>query len=142
MGQRPSRWRSWPLALALWALLAPPAASGMHDNPNLARRVSELERCLHQVCLYLGITKSGIPVDATRSLDELFRLVAAFKANSLQDAAEIESLREKTNQQAAAISALQTKVEQLKLASLTQSSVALAALQDDINAICRDLDCP
>ena len=44
--------------------------------------------------------------------------------------------------QAAAIAALQTKVDQLELASLTQSSVALAALQDDINAIRRDLDRP
>ena len=81
-------------------------------------------------------------MDATRSLDELFRLVAAFEADSVQDAAEVDALRETTTMQAAAISALQTKVDQLELASLTQSSVALAALQDDINAIRRDLDRP
>ncbi len=120
----------------------PPGTSGRYDDPDLARRMDDLERCLHQVCRYLGITESGTPVDATRSLDELFRLVAAFEADSVQDAAEVDALRETTTMQAAAISALQTKVDQLELASLTQSSVALAALQDDINAIRRDLDRP
>ncbi len=44
-------------------------------------------------------------MDATRSLDELFRLVAAFEADSVQDAAEVDALRETTTMQAAAISA-------------------------------------
>lgn len=123
-------------------LPGPPGDSGLQDNPDLARRLYEVKHCLYQVCRYLDISASGVPIDATCSLDELFHLVAAFEADSLQDAAKIDSLRAKTNQQAAAISALQTKVEQLELASLNQSSVALAAFQDAINAIRRDLNCP
>lgn len=61
----------------------------MQDDPYLSRRLNELERCLHQVCLYPGITQSGMPNNATRSLDELFRLVTAFKADSVQDAAKV-----------------------------------------------------
>lgn len=118
----------------------PPSASGMPGDPDVAHRVNELERCLLQIRLYLGVDDSGIPTDASRSLDELFRLIAAFEADSLQDAAEVEALRETTERQSIAIAALQTKVEQLELASHTQSSIALAALQDDINAIRRDLD--
>lgn len=60
----------------------------------------------------------------------------------MQDVAKIETLLTKTDQQAAAISTLQIKLEQTQLASFTHSSVALVAIQYDNNAIFCDLDRP
>lgn len=70
----------------------------MRFNQDLNRRLSEVENFLHQVWFYLGISPSGIPVDATRSLNKLFQLLASLEADSIQKVAKFKSIRAKIKQ--------------------------------------------
>ena len=92
------------------------------------------------ICAYLGISASGVPDDASISLSELYRHISTLEADGQQDAAEIETLLEISTRQAATIAALQTKVDQLELSANASPAVDISALQDDLDALRRDLD--
>lgn len=103
---------------------------------DLNRKLGEVERCLHQVCVYLRASTNGVPADASPLMDKMFLHLTSLKADSVHKATEINSPK-KTDQQASAISALQIKLEQIELVFLNQSSVDLDALKDYINTICQ-----
>lgn len=86
-----------------------------------------VERCLYQVCIHLGISADGVPEDATRSLRELFRILAFLKADRIQDTERLTASKLKTQGSRCYLGPTE-RMEQLELAFLTQSSVALAAL--------------
>lgn len=61
------------------------------------------------------------------------------EANGQQYAAEITALSETTARYSITIASLQTKAEQLELASHYQHSIKLAALQDNLDALRQEL---
>lgn len=82
----------------------------------------------------------GVPLNATRSLDDLVRYIPVLEADGIQNSAVIISQQKQTNCQSVAIYYLLTQVEKLELVAFTQSSVDLAAFQDDLNALCREIN--
>ena len=116
----------------------PPGTSthSMSDLPDSAL-LANLDTTLCAVCNYLGISTGGVPINPLRSWTEIFRRLDVVEADGQQDSAELQDLRQRTEEQSRVIQALQTKVSQLELAS---TPATVHALQDDLDALRRDLD--
>ena len=108
----------------------------MSDLPDAAL-LADLDTILRAVCNYLGISTGGVPIDPLRSWTEIFRRLDVVEADGQQDSAELQDLRQRTEDQSRLIQSLQTKVAQLELAS---TPATVHALQDDLDALRRDLD--
>lgn len=106
----------------------------MHPDSAL---LGDLNPTICAVCTYLEISTTGVPINPLRLWEEVLRQLNVVEADGQQDFAELQELRHQTKEQARVIHTLQTKVTQIELAS---TPATVHALQDDLNALRRELD--